>query len=111
MMYLPYITPYHSLWGARTIFARLQGEDKPSPLLCYEQVATSSIVGAMACPRPGAHAKIVRAPDMSRPVDVYNQLVLHFILAMLVSYEHQCYDTSTVYTFCLRTPAAEPPPT
>src|SRR2546428_11680657 len=30
------------------------GEDKPSPLLCYEQVATSSIVGAMACPRPGA---------------------------------------------------------
>src|SRR5436305_14916229 len=30
------------------------GEDKPSPLLCYEQVASSSIVGAMACPRPGA---------------------------------------------------------
>ena len=40
------------LTGARTIFARLQGEDKPSPLLCYGQVATSSIVGAMACPRP-----------------------------------------------------------
>src|SRR2546426_7617055 len=61
MMYLPYITPYHSLWGARTIFARLQGEDKASPLLCYEQVATSSIVGAMACPRPArANASLVR---------------------------------------------------
>jgi hypothetical protein len=32
-------------------------------LMIYEQVATSSIVGAMACPRPGAHARIVCAPS------------------------------------------------
>ncbi len=32
-----------------------QGEDKPSPLLCYEAAYEgASIVGAMACPRPGA---------------------------------------------------------
>ena len=55
-------TMFEDKEGVRTITARLQGEDKPSPLLCYAQVATSSIVGAMACPRPGAHAKIVRAP-------------------------------------------------
>ena len=36
------------------------GEDKPSPLLCHEQVAPSSIVGAMACPRPArANASLV----------------------------------------------------
>src|SRR6266852_5492851 len=33
-----------------------QGEDKPSPLLCLRCISlpSSSIVGAMACPRPGA---------------------------------------------------------
>src|ERR1700687_6013686 len=38
--------------------------------------------------------------DMSRPVDVcvFVQLVLHFITMMLVSYEHQCYDKSTIVT-------------
>src|SRR5436305_1850047 len=39
-----------------------QGEDKPSPLLWTTWRPARSIVGAMACPRPGAHATIVRAP-------------------------------------------------
>ncbi len=49
---------------------------------------------------------------MSRLVDVYVfvQLVLHFIVTMLVSWEYGCYDTSTIYIFWLRTPAAKPPP-
>ena len=38
-------TMFEDKEGVRTITARLQGEDKPSPLLCYAQVATSSIVG------------------------------------------------------------------
>src|SRR6266852_4032262 len=40
-----------------------QGEDKQSPLLCYADApqADSSIVGAMACPRPGS------SPRLSRP--------------------------------------------
>src|SRR5713226_2825818 len=40
-----------------------QGEDKPSPLLCHAEAsqADSSIVGAMACPRPGS------SPRLSRP--------------------------------------------
>ncbi len=37
--------------GVRTIFARLQGEDKPSPLLWTMLRPARSIVGAMACPR------------------------------------------------------------
>ena len=44
-------------YRVRVRFLRgLLGEDKPSPLLCYESVAASSIVGAMACPRPARAA-------------------------------------------------------
>src|SRR2546425_10730567 len=42
----------HVQRGVRTIFARLQGEDKPSPLLWTMLRPARSIVGAMACPRP-----------------------------------------------------------
>src|SRR5713226_3523816 len=49
-----------------------QGEDKPSPLLCYADApqADSSIVGAMACPRPGSSPRLSRpgsSPRLSRP--------------------------------------------
>src|SRR2546427_12985382 len=49
------------LKGGRTIVARLQGEDKPSPLLWTMLRPARSIVGAMACPRPArATASLVR---------------------------------------------------
>src|SRR5713226_7663325 len=49
-----------------------QGEDKPSPLLCHAEAsqADSSIVGAMACPRPGSSPRLSRpgsSPRLSRP--------------------------------------------
>src|SRR6266566_9981244 len=39
---------YLRYWVCVRLLRGLQGEDKPSPLLCYEQVATSSIARAAA---------------------------------------------------------------
>src|SRR6266567_507987 len=55
-----------------------QGEDKPSPLLRYEQVATSSIVGAMACPRPGALQKSYAHPGIAPSVTSYRTSAILF---------------------------------
>ena len=50
-----------------------------APTMPRSDIPSASIVGAMACPRPGAHATIVRAPYTSAYLDKYLSAELSYI--------------------------------